>query len=381
MVTVDLAAHSVVSRMFPDAEVSIYSLGRGLKPAYAPGETTHGYKELTEHSAEFLASNAYLYWGDFIHSCAYWELDMKRSNATMLQVSESTRLEMMKKQDEARSKLIFLEGLSDQQMKKAVIFGGTIITNEAGDARYPVYVKQSKRFFQNAGAVLFRDALSSAMVSPLRNDDVTLGCDCALTLEEQDVNQLHGYSSSAQRQGIGVFIGRSKNKLKMLAFSHKVGRILNERCHWIPWFSCNPKVRLAGKVFGYNVPTDCTSPGSILAMLGSCKLVVTDTYHVCINAWRMGIPAICIGSGCSVADSSIADKKKEIAYEMYGARSLYVYLEHLGNHRSRSREAVRAAGGAIDDAITATVVSNIQNHRQIAMKRLKAAISTALAID
>ena len=87
----------------------------------------------------------------------------------------------------------------------------------------------------------------------------------------------------------------------------------------------------------------------MLSSLSGYRCIITDTYHVCVNAWRMGIPAICIGEGGGKVSTSINDKKKEILYDMYGARRFYLFLESfrslksLKSVRSFMEEAKRAA--------------------------------------
>lgn len=379
MVTVDLAAHTIVARMFPQAQVTLYSLGRGGKSPYAAGETAHGYLDIVAHADEFLDADVLLYWGDFIHSCAYWELDMKTWNTQMMTLAPAAREALVRTQEEHRSRLIFLSSQSARQLRKVIVFGSTIITNEAGDLKFPAYHTDFERFFSGISAVHFRDALSAAKISPLRGDEATLACDCALLLDDADLNQLSGFRPAPRRKGLGVFFGRSPNKLQMLLFSRLLGSALGQPCHWLPWFASNTKMRLAARLLGYRVPQEDVSPGAILSALSGCEFVVTDTYHVCVNAWRLGIPAACIGAGAHIAHSSVGDKKKEILYEMYGARRLYVFLESLRGWRGKRREAQRVAEVLRDAAYGAAVTQNIQAHRRTALQRLQAAVNKVLA--
>jgi hypothetical protein len=66
-----------------------------------------------------------------------------------------------------------------------------------------------------------------------------------------------------------------------------------------------------------------------LKLLDECSLVISDTYHLCVNAWARGIPAICVGRGVGAMRYSIDDKKKEALYSMIGVGNLYVYAESL----------------------------------------------------
>jgi hypothetical protein len=353
--------------------------GRAEATPYGQGETAHRYLDIAKNSEQFLASDVFLYWGDFIHSHSYWELDMNVWNPRLKNLEAAEREAIVREQEQGRSKYIFLSELSAEALRKVVVFGSTIITNEARDAHDSEYSADFQRFFSGIGNVYFRDALSAAKISPLRNGDATLSCDCALMLENSDLEHLEGFKLAEERKGVGVFFGRSPSKLKMLFFSKMVGRCLGEACHWLPWFPGERKMALAGKAFGYQVPLEDVAPGAILSALSGYRLVVTDTYHICINAWRMGIPAICIGLGAHGALSSTADKKKEIAYEQYGAREFYVFLESLGSLPDMWREAKRVSAVVSDTLLGETVARTIQEHRTAARNRLLGALKKALS--
>lgn len=379
MVTVDLAAHTIVAGMFPEAEVTLYTFSKEGKQEYKDGDMPHQYLDIAQHSEQFLRSDVFLYWGDFIHSRSYWVYDMGAWNDGIQGGGGSPAERALL---ENRSKYIFLSLLDEVQLKKAIVFGSTIITNDATDEVDTLYTSSFQRFFSKIGAVLFRDALSSAKVSPLRGHEATLGCDCAILLQNSDLNQLKGFKKSETQSGVGVFFGRSPSKLHMLIFSKLVGSQLGEACKWIPWFPSSSLMRrVAGLVFGYEVNSVPCEPGVILSQMSACRFIVTDTYHLCVNAWRMGIPAICIGEGASGALHSLADKKKEILYEMYGGRHLYVFLEKIRYLPKMLSEAERVAKIVQDEKVTAAIAQNIQNHRRMALSRLEKAVREAMAVQ
>lgn len=369
MATVDLAASKVLPALLPQHDVTLYALGKKGRYSFPPGELPFAYTDIRDNPAAFLASDAFVYWGDFIHARAYWENDHGWDRATPAQLLQ-LRAEV--------ARYFFLSGLPAERLNKAVIFGGTIITNSAADGLDPTYSASFDRLFSNAGGVFFRDALSAAKVSPYRGGSASLGCDCALLLEDEDLDAIPGFSMPQERSGVGVFFGRSPSRLRMLGFSVLLGRALDERCSWIPWFKSYRKMRLMGRALGYTIGADQPSTGTLLSQLAGYRFVVTDTYHVCVNAWRLGIPAICIGSGATTSRHSLSDKKKEILFEMYGARDYYVFVEQL-TALGIGEIARRCAAALVDTDRSGQVRANIASHRQTSRQRLQSALEEILA--
>lgn len=372
MATVDLSAHSVLPRLAEGHNITLYALGKPGKWSYQPGELPYGYTNIRDNREQFLSSDVFIYWGDFVHSRSYWEID-HQWEGTSAERADTLKAEV--------AEYLFLTGVAEADLKRAVAFGGTIITNEAEDDLDKSYTGKFRRLFSNAGATLLRDALSAAKISPLRpGDDATLGCDCAFLLQDSDLEQLPDFTLASERRGVGVFFGRSPSRYKMMAFSQLIGRALGEQCSWIAWFRHYRRMRLTGRVFGFDIPDHQPSAGALLGQLSGYRFIVTDTYHVCVNAWRLGIPAICIGAGATVSTNSLSDKKKEILFEMYGARSFYVFLEdiRLGKMGSLAERAARAlANTALGDQVRL----NIRMHQQMALERLSEAIAAALAVE
>ena len=389
MATVDLAAFCLVQRLAPEAEVTLYTFGSISRNTYQPGELPYAYLDVEAHRERFFNSDIFIFWGDFTHTRTYWHLERFAHEAADLYDAPADVQEAWKQSHFDRySPYIFLTPLAEERLKDVIVFGSTIITNEAKDQLDERYHEHFTRFFRGAGAVYFRDALSAAKISPLRGNEASLGCDCALLLKEDDVRRIPGFVPAEQRQGVGVFFGRSPSKSKMMLFSRLVGRALGEHCTWLPWFTWYPaslkelaKVRL----LGYKPSRKDMEVGMLLSALSGYRYIVTDTYHLCVNAWRMGVPAICIGQGAGISTTSLADKKKEILYEMYGARQFYVFLEWFQSIRSRRTvtqfraEAVRAAATLANEALAGQVRATIAQHQAMAEKRLGDALRARLA--
>ncbi len=370
MLTVDLAAHMTISQMVAPNIVQFYTYGKLNEYSYPPEEIPFKYLDIVDHYGEYLSSDVFLFWGDFLHSLSYLEKDRGAWNKDATSESQSGF-------QSDYYKYIFLSQLDQERLSRAVIFGSTIITNRAEDDVDETYRSHSERLFKNAAGVFFRDALSAAKVSPLRGLDPSLACDCALLLKDTDLEQFSGFEMAAQRQGIGVYFGRTNSKFLMLLYARLLGKRLGEPTRWIPWFFTRKKFRAIARLFGYDVPNYHVDPGKILSELSGCKFVITDTYHVCVNAWRLGIPAICIGQGAATADNSLSDKKKEILFEMYGARSFYIFAEQLCSVSSFKAALDQAKTVLSNPAVAAQIRKNINEHVETAVARLKQALQKA----
>lgn len=362
MVTVDLAGLSFLRRRFHSSTITPYVWGV-LNP-YKPDELPFVYHDLLSEADDFIGADLRIVWGDFSHAAAHWLPDPKAWPGETVDVSPAKVAE-----------IAFLQRAELSTIRRTIVFGATIITNEAKDYRDRIYDSASRRFFTEAGAVFFRDALSAAKIAADRGAQQTLGIDCAFTLRDEDLEQLPRFVKAPSKSGIGVFFGRSPDKPRLLSFARQLGNKLGEKPTWLHWFWSSRRVRIPARVHGFSIANSEFYPGELLSALSACRFVVTDTYHLCINAWRMGIPAICVGMGASTSSDSLADKKKEILYEMYDAREFYVFGENLKTHSGKQHEITRAAAALRDPWLIAKIINNIERQRIAAEQRFDDALS------
>lgn len=374
MATVDLAAHTRLRALAGDAKVTLYTYGSAGIYTYQKGELPFDHVDVLKEPEAFLNADAWVYWGDFVHTRAYWMQDRGAWDEQTAGMTPDALARWQEEQFNAYSRFLFLTGKNAQERAKAIVFGSTLITTTARDALDGLYWPAFKQFFSQAGMVLLRDALSAAKISPLRGMQASQGCDCAFLLTPEDITLLPGYSVPASRGGVGVFFGRSPKKWAMMKFAKSLAGQAGQELKWIPWFGTRRKSRLLAKLAGIEVPHGERAPGELLSMVAGCSFVITDTYHLCVNAWRMGIPAVCIGQGGGASQTSLSDKKKEILYEMLGARNFYVFVEALG-----SKDAASGAAAALADAgLVQAVQAAVYQQRDAAMERLKLALDKAL---
>jgi hypothetical protein len=333
MATVDLAGWQLLHREFPDATINAYALERGGRPVYSAEELPIPYRPLPEHAAEAFAADVIIFWGDFQHAPGHWRYDV---------FPRLVRDGLARTEDEARDlvyRMHMLEGATEATRRRSIIFGGTIITNTIAENSDTRYAAALHRLVTEARGIYFRDPISAAHVARLRPGAATLGTDCALLLE--DGGERGGPSLSSGR--IGVHFGRSRLVIGLLAFARLIARQAGLKPDWLPWFRARPRTALQAKALGFTAARSNASPDDTLAELRRCDAIVTDTYHLAVNAWRLGIPAVCIGFGAERSDSTLNSKKKEIFYAMHGANDFYVFRENLRTPAAMAGEASRVA--------------------------------------
>jgi hypothetical protein len=61
--------------------------------------------------------------------------------------------------------------------------------------------------------------------------------------------------------------------------------------------------------------------------IASSTFVLTDTYHACINAMRVGVPVFAIGRKSNGQEGTLGDFKKQKLFEMFNASQFYFTIE------------------------------------------------------
>jgi hypothetical protein len=372
MATVDLAAFTVLRRIAPDAQIVLYTYGALTSASYEPEALPYQYLDVKRHREDYFSSDIFVFWGDFTHSRSYWNLDRGLAEGQLATVSPKIDDPSYRRHTNHYSEYVFLTMLPPERRRAVVVFGSTIITNGAKDENDELYFEHFQKFFEQVTAVYFRDALSAARIAPFRRGETTLGCDCALLLHNDDLRLFQGFKQASERKGVG-------HRVQMMLFSRMVGRAVGESCHWIHWLTGGKrwKQRLY-RLLGYAIPGEAQGTGNLLSQLSGYKYIVTDTYHLCVNAWRMGIPAICIGQGAMRTQHSISDKKKEMFYCMYGASDMYVFSESLLRMRTMRQQSKRVAAALCDVKLVSRVSRNIEDHQRMALTRLSESLRTLI---
>ena len=105
--------------------------------------------------------------------------------------------------------------------------------------------------------------------------------------------------------------------------------------------------------------------GDLYTALSRCRFVITDAYHLCVNAWRQGIPAVCVGTGGSSL-VRFHEKKKETFHLMYDASRFYVFTEDL----SANSSPLAVATALCDADLVRSIATRIRAHAVAAEQAL-----------
>src|SRR5262249_45935791 len=132
-----------------------------------------------------------------------------------------------------------------------------------------------------------------------------LGVDGALLLREEDLDLFpagEGAAVPAPGTAVGVFFGRNTGSSRIPAtFARALCEEITANGEWFPWFDETLLGTRRGDTCeafpALQLPSGRFPPtaGDLLRRLASYRIVVTDTYHVCVNAWNLGVPAVCVG--------------------------------------------------------------------------------------
>jgi hypothetical protein len=236
-----------------------------------------------------------------------------------------------------------------------------------------------------------RDVYSAQKVARARGtpEAPALGSDAALLLDAQAIAALprSEWTADAQRgRGrVGLFFGRSALQLESLAgFGQDLARELGAGVHWIPWGTVHsfPLMR-----YTVNAPQDSppdTDPtlGDLLEFVGRYRLVVTDTYHLCVMAWKAGVPAICIGQAFPRAPNNVNSgyafawrDKRHVFYAMHDALDFYCYAEEVGQPQvqAQRRKALleALANAALVEAVSRRVNAQAAAAEAVLVREMK----------
>jgi len=308
MSSVDLAFYAFAKRNFPEAELRFWKIcdEKQLHEKRSEKQKVEicqrlqmpfDYESLQGNLAQLYKSDLIVYWGDFFHMAHYRESESKRLMKIGTVDTYNQGLEIVDKH-------FFLTEAPKEIFKKVIIFGENLLFNTIDSYGSGKYADNLKFLFRKVDNIWMRDVFSALTVRHLKNnhDKSYLGMDCSVWVKDEDLGELkRSYSAEMElRKGrIGVFFHRnSKNISKQFKFAKKLAEATGLKAQWLPW-RIDKKIKFRKR---WNFPAleiiesdKEPSEGDLFDLLKNYKFVVSDTYHVCVNAWRLGTPAICIG--------------------------------------------------------------------------------------
>ncbi len=407
MISVELAAKAFLQRFFPSCQIQFYS----IIPPDPPGEKRWmmmdlGYvhesatsidnlfrsKPMPDRIDEIFSHDLILYWGDFLQARHYINTEC------------INRLKSVYHLDSKQAFSIAFRGLlqadePESVASKSIVFGSSLLSNSSNDYCQQDYNVAVSAFFRKVRAALLRDPISATRVAHIRRafTQTHLGQDPAFLLNDNDLSALPTTPWSANlrnNSSIGLFFGtRTRIPRRLLPFCERVARDLGVSVEWIPWFPYHEilKQRDNRSATGKHEVSDrkllrmiqSLSPrglnykaGDLLSSLGKYRAIITDTYHLCINAWRAGTPAICFGAETSSSNAVISDFKKRVLYEMYDAKEFYFDTSFLADSADESRLARKVASLLENPLCIDFVLDRVRTHSAGVEEMLKDFTST-----
>ncbi len=368
MYSVDLAAWYFFSKFFPEATLQFLV----LYPHKCDfGDNPIVTQPLLENPDIYESVDRIVFWGDFLHAYDYRAAIIQQLVMQGLSKSENDAKRLVRK-------FIYLSNADKKLLNKVVIYGGTMLFNESTCIQDAEYINDLKHLFSNCRRVWMREPYSALAIAEYIDNYTTSfhGTDCAqllgrdflkaLSCEEQD-------SDAKPQKVLGLFLGRGKMPFDdLIAFLKSIKQNLNASLAWIDWgkkpffldrteeiFTSFPELRehqFTGR-----------TPLEILANLKKVDFVISDTYHVCVNAWNLGVPAICVidnsHENLSVnSGSDLGKRDKRVAfYWTYNASPYLLYSSDLLEDVKIKKRVTELSG----------LLSNSENISFIASQMLK----------
>ncbi|MEZ4598611.1 MAG: polysaccharide pyruvyl transferase family protein [Syntrophotaleaceae bacterium] len=367
MSSVDLAFFAFARRHFPEAELHFLKISdEGRLHAKRMEEEKTAILQRTRLPFQYACflddldflyeSDLIVYWGDFFHMAHYRLFEARRQVKLGTVASLEQGLEFVDKH-------FFLEDASPEIFRKVIVFGENLLFNKIEDYAGGTYAQSLKRFLGRVDNVWMRDVFSALRVNHLKGnfDNSFLGMDCAFLLRDEDLEILPRNFPRGNNLGtnkVGVFFHRnSGNRSKQFVFARRLARAAGLEAQWLPWRI----VRNVAAKKRWHFPSlqlinleKEACEGGLFDLLKGYAFVVTDTYHVCVNAWRLGTPAICIGETINEEQWDVScgpahawRDKRWVFYSMVEALNYYVHA-----HELTSRRLLRKRLGQLREALS-----------------------------
>ncbi len=347
------------------------------------------YRSLRTNLAAVRSADAIVYWGDFLHSRDF----LIQTAAVLNKIGASPTIH-----DAIRLVLqsLYLADDPDEVVGKAYLFGGTLLFNTARDYEDVDYSVHLTKLVRRAAGVWMRDDYSTAAARRLSGDSsrVQLGTDCALFLRREDLALFpggNGYGEKAvPRDRAGVFFGRNSGSTSLAAeFARAVCDGMGVCGEWLAWFDATlveVKLNATCESFpGLAEPPRGTNPtsGDLLRRLSGYRFLVTDTYHACVNALNLGVPAVCVGESFPKVAYDVSAgwygnwrDKRQVFYSMHDVLELYTTVEELSEPERFARRLHVVLETLRDDSLVARIAELMRDRALNAEKRLLGELAT-----
>ncbi len=393
MVTVDLACHGLLSRVCPGTPIDWFTFAppERCRPYLNAASLPFNFKRTSEHLEEIYDHDLIVVWGDWMQQRSYlYEDVLGPLGFDLSELSENDAV-----MRELRRSL-FLSDAPKSVLSKTIVFGGSILHNAESDYTDAHYAKDLTRLVQGCRRIWTRDPLSAVKIAHLRGDYRSnfLGTDAAFLLQDEDIRSLRsdsGISHLATEKKVGYFFGqRTFAPGPFYTFCNETAKKLGVEAEWIPWFphawnwmaqdqAENEHLAFIEK---HKKNESRLMFSDLIESLNSYQLIVTDTYHLCINAFRVGTPVLCVGQpqpSISGGAKTLNDLKKHVLYLMYDAMDFYLNHELFANPSAVSSLASKFAQLVKHQQLADNIHDKIIKHANVVETQLTETIGEILA--
>ncbi|AOR36495.1 hypothetical protein BFF78_40405 [Streptomyces fodineus] len=365
MLTVDLAFESLRRRTGAEFDTTWYTLHPPetvpLRAAAQGTDFPFRFHALTEHLDTLRDHDAVVFWGDFLHARHYLAQDATNRLLDFGVAADRAAARAL------LNRALLLADQPDDLLARTLGYGGTILHNTQSDYEDEQYGPLFARLMTRSHRVWMRDPLSAAKVAHLRGDRTTeyFGADAALLSRPGDLDHLPTtrWSRDLPDDGaIGVFLGaRTPIPAWLPAFCQGLSDRFGAPLEWLPWFDRDVPSQVAHIA---PRPGDHTV-GDLVRVLSRYRLVITDTYHLCVNAWGVGTPVLCVG-GPEPAPTTdddyltLSDLKKHVFHLAYDAADFYLTTlpDTPEAHERRADRVVHL----VEDGGAGAVATRVRRH-------------------
>lgn len=308
--------------------------------------TDTGFETIIGNEESLLEADNIVYWGDFLHMDHYHQRKAKQLSEQKLYSSFEEALEQVQK-------VLLLKNMSKDYKQKVISFG----TNQLLDKKYSTdsyKIDDLYELIKLSAAWLPRDLYTSHLAYLIKEGNVknTVGTDCALLFWDhlfvdgsiKRVTDRFENTRSKSKKKIAVYFGRSSERFyKLNRFAKSLASKLDAELVWVPWILREGKAdKVKEKIYRLGINSSLKESElrrDSFNCLNDFDLVVTDTYHLCVNAWANDVPAICVADTISTQRSSGEmfswNDKRHMFMQTINALDFFVHAQELDRRQRK----------------------------------------------
>jgi hypothetical protein len=302
-------------------------------------------RELHGNLDSALDADRVLFWGDWLQTARFHE-SIVRDFPDGFDAAATTR--GVTATEQVREHLI-LSGRPDADLHRVGIVGSTTALNSAQDFLDDAYQHDLERLFSQAAFALMRDPISVVHAEAIRTatGDACQGFDCAFLLDATSI--IGDAEPPTGRPYVATYFGRNRANRGHEAFTQALARAVGAEVVALAWLKrqtyhpggLRQRIQRAWRRRTRADSVQANGPAytpldELLAAVRGARFVVTDTYHLAVNAWNLGVPAVMVAdvsedtrySVNSGARFAWRDKRYEL-YSMLEALHLFVRTSEL----------------------------------------------------